>query len=74
MGENWVEIPVFEVSCPTKYFPEASSINFIRSSQYGLGCLWNSLLCRLARMGLASPRFLSRQGARLPSATAVLPQ
>jgi len=62
-----------EVSCPTKYFPEASSINFIRSSQYGLGCLWNSLLCRLARMGLASPRFLSREGARLPSAPAVVP-
>jgi glycosyltransferase involved in cell wall biosynthesis len=55
-----------EVSCPTKYFPEASSINFVRSSQYGLGCLWNSFVCRMTRMGLASPRFLSRDGARLP--------
>jgi glycosyltransferase involved in cell wall biosynthesis len=54
-----------EVSCPTKYFPEASSINFVRSSQYGLGCLWNALLCRFKRWGLASPQFLNERGRRL---------
>ena len=32
---------IAEVTCPTKYFPEASSINFQRSLQYGLGCLAN---------------------------------
>ena len=35
----WKGYTVGEVSCPTKYFPEASSINFRRSSIYGLGCL-----------------------------------
>jgi glycosyltransferase involved in cell wall biosynthesis len=45
-----------EVSCPTKYFDEASSINFRRSWAYGLGCLTTSLQFRLARMGLARPR------------------
>lgn len=32
-----------EISCPTKYFPEASSINFKRSVKYGLGVLWESI-------------------------------
>lgn len=32
-----------EISCPTKYFPEASSINFKRSVEYGLGVLWESI-------------------------------
>jgi len=54
-----------EISCPTKYFPEASSINFIRSSKYGLGCLRNGVLYNTARMGLYVPAFLSRQGRRL---------
>ena len=36
-----------EVTCPTKYFKEASSINFRRSMKYGLGCLKVSLLYRL---------------------------
>jgi glycosyltransferase involved in cell wall biosynthesis len=42
-----------EISCPTKYFPEASSINFRRSVVYGLGVLRTSISFRLARMGLA---------------------
>ena len=42
-----------EISCPTKYFPEASSINFRRSVVYGLGVLRTSVTFRLARMGLA---------------------
>lgn len=32
-----------EISCPTKYFPEASSINFKRSVKYGLGVVWESV-------------------------------
>ncbi len=43
-----------EISCPTKYFPEASSINFQRSVTYGLGVLMTSLQFRLQRMGLRS--------------------
>lgn len=38
-----------EISCPTKYFPEASSINFRRSCKYGLGVLWTAWLGFLAR-------------------------
>ncbi len=42
-----------EISCPTKYFPEASSINFRRSLVYGLGVLKTCFQFRLQRMGLA---------------------
>ena len=48
----WHGFTIGEVSCPTKYFPEASSINFRRSVRYGLGCLWTGLCFRLCRMGL----------------------
>lgn len=41
-----------EITCPTKYFKEASSINFKRSVIYGLGCLKVSLTHRLCKMGL----------------------
>ena len=41
-----------EVTCPTKYFEEASSINLKRSSIYGLGVLWVSLQYRLQKWGL----------------------
>jgi len=42
-----------EISCPTKYFAEASSISFKRSVKYGLGVLWTSLKFRMQKMGLA---------------------
>ena len=45
---------IAEVTCPTKYFEEASSINFIRSSQYGLGVLKVSFCHFLQRLGLAN--------------------
>jgi glycosyltransferase involved in cell wall biosynthesis len=48
----WLGCTIAEVSCPTKYFPEASSINFRRSVKYGLGCLCTGLKFRLARMNL----------------------
>lgn len=51
---------VGEVSCPTKYFAEASSISFKRSVKYGLHCLLNSLLYFFARRNFLSPRFLSK--------------
>ena len=41
-----------EVSCPTVYIPEASSINFVRSCKYGFGCLGAALRCRFARRSL----------------------
>src|SRR5881409_1169316 len=44
-----------EVTCPARYMPEASSINFRKSVRYGLGCLATALRFRLARWGLARP-------------------
>lgn len=41
-----------EISCPTKYFKEASSINFIRSLKYGFGCLFWSIIYLLGRLNL----------------------
>ena len=49
----WHGFTIGEVSCPTKYFKEASSINFRRSVKYGFGCLNVGLKFRLAKMGLA---------------------
>lgn len=43
---------IAEVTCPTKYFDEASSINFSRSVTYGVGCLKVSALHRLCKWGL----------------------
>lgn len=41
-----------EISCPSKYFAKASSINFIRSSRYGLECLWWGMMFFLGRVNL----------------------
>jgi glycosyltransferase involved in cell wall biosynthesis len=41
-----------EISCPTKYFPEASSINLRRSTIYGFGVLKTALMFRLAKWGV----------------------
>ena len=61
-----------EVTCPTKYFKEASSINFKRSIVYGLGVLRTSLAYRLHSWGLIQSRLFAASGARLePPADAV---
>jgi glycosyltransferase involved in cell wall biosynthesis len=52
----WRGYMIAEVSCPTKYFAEASSINLRRSIQYGLGCLATALTFRLAKMRLIRSR------------------
>jgi glycosyltransferase involved in cell wall biosynthesis len=54
----WFGFTIAEISCPTLYFAEASSINFRRSVTYGFGCLGTALRFRLAKTGLlASPLF-----------------
>lgn len=58
---RWIGVFMAEVSCPTKYFEEASSINFSRSVKYGFGCLRTGLQYRLSRCGLMS-------SARFPAA------
>lgn len=54
----WHGFTIGEITCPTKYFEEASSINFRRSVKYGFGCLNTGLRYRLARWRLlSSPLF-----------------
>ena len=48
-----------EVSCPTKYFKEASSINFSRSVKYGIGVIFTSLSYRLNKWGVLSSGIFS---------------
>ena len=55
----WHGFTIAEVSCPTKYFPEASSIDLRRSIRYGFGCLWTGLRFRLAKMGVARCRLFA---------------
>jgi glycosyltransferase involved in cell wall biosynthesis len=51
----WFGFRIGEISCPTHYFAEASSINFRRSVTYGLGVVKTSLTYRAAKLGLAKP-------------------
>ncbi len=55
----WLGYTIAEVSCPTKYFPEASSINLFRSIKYGFGCLLTALNFRLAKMKIITPKLFS---------------
>ncbi|HEY4904031.1 MAG TPA: glycosyltransferase family 2 protein [Candidatus Sulfotelmatobacter sp.] len=59
-----------EVSCPTKYFEEASSINFRRSVKYGFGVLATTLQFALQKAGLIQLRRFSPQGRKLESGPA----
>ncbi len=57
----WYGYTIAEVSCPTKYFAEASSINFRRSVEYGLGCLQTAWKYRMSKSGLIkTPLFPER--------------
>ncbi len=60
-----------EISCPTRYFPEASSVNFAGSVRYGLGVVRTSLQFRAARWGLGGgavfPRALDGVARRAPA-------
>ncbi len=56
-----------EVTCPAKYFEEASSINFSRSIKYGLGVLWTSIRFRLQQWRLSKFRIFNPSGRKLPS-------
>ncbi|MEI8129560.1 MAG: glycosyltransferase family 2 protein [bacterium] len=54
-----------EISCPTKYFKEASSINFVRSCQYGLGVLSVSLKYFLAKHGVFQSKIFKKNAKKL---------
>lgn len=57
----WFGYTIAEVSCPTRYFADASSINFKRSLKYGLGCLATAVLFRLSKINLISHRLFPRK-------------
>jgi glycosyltransferase involved in cell wall biosynthesis len=54
-----------EISCPTKYFEDASSINFARGVKYGLGVLSTSLKYMFQRLGIKTSRIFDTKGKRL---------
>ena len=57
----WHGYQVAEVSCPTKYFAEASSINLLRSIKYGLGCLNTAMKFRLAKLNFITSKLFSEK-------------
>jgi len=57
----WLGYAVAEISCPTKYFAEASSINFSRSVKYGFGCIATAITFRLAKMKLLKPKLFLQE-------------
>jgi len=52
----WYRYTIAEISCPTKYFAEASSINLFRSIKYGFGCLDTAFVFRLSKMKVVKSR------------------
>lgn len=60
----WAGYEIGEVTCPTKYFEEASSINFRRSAVYGLGVIRVSVLYRLCKWHLAKSKLFPRKQVR----------
>jgi glycosyltransferase involved in cell wall biosynthesis len=62
----WFGFDIGEVTCPARYFEEASSIGFHRSVKYGFGVLATAVEYRLAKMGLRNSARLSPGGRRLP--------
>jgi len=50
---------VGEITCPAKYFSEASSINFFRSLKYGFGCMGMALLFRLSKLGVVRSKLFT---------------
>ncbi len=52
----WLGYTIAEISCPTKYFAEASSINLYRSIKYGFGCLLTALIFRLSKMKIITSK------------------
>lgn len=61
----YFEFRIAEVTCPTRYFAEASSINLRRSITYGFGVLKTSLQFRLSKYGLRSFPLFAHTGRRL---------
>jgi glycosyltransferase involved in cell wall biosynthesis len=67
----WFGFHIGEISCPARYFAEASSIDFRRSVKYGLGVLATALEYRAARMGLRTTQRFAHSGRKLPGRPAL---
>lgn len=52
---HWLGFVIAEITCPTKYFRDASSISLLRSVKYGIGCVVGAVKFRLAKMGFLPP-------------------
>lgn len=61
----YFDFKVGEISCPTRYFAEASSINFRRSVVYGLGVLWTSVRFRLQKWGISRFKIFESSSVKL---------
>ena len=57
----WFGYKVAEVSCPTKYFTEASSISLLPSIKYGFGCLDTAMKYRLAKLNFISSKLFPKK-------------
>src|SRR5512136_908675 len=64
----WHGFTIAEISCPTNYSPEASSINFRRSITYGFGCLTTALRFRLAKHRLLKSELFPRASSKMVAA------
>ena len=69
----WHGFTIAEVSCPTKYFAEASSINLRRSIKYGFGCLSTGLRFRLAKSGLLDSKMFHARREQTPCDAVAVP-
>ncbi len=63
----WHGFTIAEVSCPTKYFAEASSINLRRSIKYGFGCLGTGMKFRLSKWGVGRSKLFGTKPCVRPS-------
>tara|TARA_B110000037_G_scaffold216483_1_gene275701 strand:- start:36 stop:779 length:744 start_codon:yes stop_codon:yes gene_type:complete len=53
------DFEIAEITCPTKYFDDASSINLKRSAVYGMGCIWVSIIFKLNKMKLLKTKMFA---------------
>ena len=61
LQSHYFRFEIGEVSCPTKYFPEASSINFYRSLRYGLLCCLTPIKFRLNKLGILKLKIFEKK-------------
>ena len=66
-----IKARIGEISCPTRYFPEASSINFSRSVTYGMGVMKTTMQCLFAKLGIRSSPIFTFPAPNLPKTSQI---